>query len=253
MRKSVVFYICALVFSVGAIYFLCFHDEVAYSEGYERQEQEEQLADQYLEFLIQAAETVAEEESKPGTKENEQKQPTMPGWTDNQYLTKDGVTFTPDYAKGYLDCVLEIEKIKLKRGVYGGSWDDIVHNLDVWMVTVAHPDMILGETAYSIYGHNHTAQALSFNRLPELTVGDTFTLTNYTGQYIYEVTEILSLNRNSGRSKYIDNFRNRPVTEITIFTCGRAGEYWNNTRYKDYILVGTMILFVPITELQHVQ
>lgn len=127
-------------------------------------------------------------------------------WSDPNYYTRDGITYTPDYAQGTLLGVLEVEKAGIRRGVYGGSWEAIQHDLDIWMVTEARPDYELGKTHFAIYGHNHTVQDLSFNRLKDVTVGDVFTYTTDTGIWIYDVTRFFADWRELVTQNYIDNF-----------------------------------------------
>ena len=190
-------------------------------EGMERQQTEEALADQYIEDL------------KKNQKET---------WEDTVWYEKDGITYTPAYAKGVIDCVLEIEKIKLRRGVYIGTWEEIHHNLDMWMVTAARPDYVLRETHYVIYGHNHPVQNLSFNRLKDLVVGDTFKLISDKGVLTYEVTEIFADWRENVTKKIVDNME-LPATDCYIVTCGR-----NEHRYKDLVVKGVLVEVGKINE-----
>ena len=95
-------------------------------------------------------------------------------YEDANYYMRDGIVYTPDYAKGTIQCVLEVPTAGIRRGVYTGTWEEINYDLDIWMVTAARPDYTLGETHMCIYGHNHTAQDLSFNRLKDVEVGDAF-------------------------------------------------------------------------------
>ena len=168
---------------------------------------------------------------------------------DDRYYSRDGVTYTPDFAKGTLDCVLEIPSISLKRGVYTGSRAEIEYDLDIWLTTVSCPDIKLGETHYAIYGHNHLVQDLSFNRLKDVRIGDGFTLTKEDRIYAYTVTDIFADWRSSGRKKYATNMNQDPSL-CFIFTCGR--DHWllncQSTRYKDYIVVGTLQSVYSVTE-----
>lgn len=197
-------------------------------EGLKRQQLEEVLADKYIQEL-------KNEETKENSsiKENSQIEE-KEKWEDNNWYVKDGITYTPQYAKGNIDCVLEIEKIRLRRGVYIGTWEDIYHNLDMWMVTSARPDYRLGTTHYVIYGHNHTRQNLSFNRLKDLEIEDTFILISDKGIFHYIVTEIFSDWRENITKKVVDNM-NLTKEYCYIITCGR-----NEHRYKDLVVVGKL-------------
>lgn len=203
---------------------ICFLPSKKDKEGMKRQETEEAIAEQYIEDL------------------KNKKEDSLDSWEDNVWYEKDGITYTPDYAKGVIDCVLEIETIKLRRGVYIGTWEEIYHNLDMWMVTSARPDYVLGETHYAIYGHNHPVQNLSFNRLKDLAIGDTFKLISEKGIYIYEVTNVFSDWRENVTRKVVDNME-LPETDCYIITCGR-----NEHRYKDLVVKGTLVSVKDLNE-----
>ena len=207
--------------------------------------------DQSTEEESKAAEEESEEDSEEESSEEESSSEAETStasripegsWDDPNYYVRNGVTYTPDYAIGELMGVLEIPTAGIRRGAYGGSWEAIVHDLDIWMVTVARPDYILGETHYCIYGHNHTVQDLSFNRLKDVRPKDVYTYTTEDGVYIYDVTRIFADWREQVTWDYVDNFTISP-DKMYIITCGR-GEY----RYKDLVVEGTLRMVVPIDE-----
>ena len=200
------------------IYFLFFSNR----EAFQRQEIEQSLADSYLEELY------GEKDSSAELEKNEEE------WEDNVWYVRDGIHYTPDYAKGFLECVLEIPSVKIRRGVYSGTWEEIQHNLDIWMVTAARPDYELGKTHYCIYGHNHTVQNLSFNRLKDVKKGELFKLTCEKGIFTYKVSEIFALWREVVTEKLVDNF-NLSANECYIITCGRG-----ENRYKDLVVKGIL-------------
>ena len=200
------------------IYFLFFSNR----EAFQRQEIEQSLADSYLEDLY------GEKDSSTELEKNEEE------WEDNVWYVRDGIRYTPDYEKGFLECVLEIPSVKIRRGVYSGTWEEIQHNLDIWMVTAARPDYELGKTHYCIYGHNHTVQNLSFNRLKDVKKGELFKLTCEKGIFIYEVSEIFAWWREEVTEKLVDNF-NLSANECYIITCGRG-----ENRYKDLVVKGIL-------------
>ncbi len=200
------------------IYFLFFSNR----EAFQRQEIEQSLADSYLEDLY------GEKDSSTELEKNEEE------WEDNVWYVRDGIRYTPDYAKGFLEFVLEIPSDKIRRGVYSGTWEEIQHNLDIWMVTAARPDYELGKTHYCIYGHNHTVQNLSFNRLKDVKKGELFKLTCEKGIFIYEVSEIFAWWREEVTEKLVDNF-NLSANECYIITCGRG-----ENRYKDLVVKGIL-------------
>ena len=181
-----------------------------------------------------ASDEAMTEESSEEETETESEAPTSIAYNDVNYYTRDGVTYTPDYARGKIIGVLEVPTAKIRRGIYGGTREDIAHDLDIWMVTEAHPDYVLGDTHFCIYGHNHTVQDLSFNNLKNVKPGDTFTITNEDGVWVYDVTDFFAEWREIVTTDYVDNF-SLPKDKCYIITCGRD-EY----RYKDIVVVGTL-------------
>lgn len=237
------------------VYFLFFKNR----DAYERQEEEQDLADTYIDDLIlkltdpEAYEQrIKEEAAKKASRmaaleesEEESSAEEFPSYDfsdldydDENYYMRDGIVYTPDYAKGTIECVLEVPAAGIRRGVYTGTWDDINYDLDIWMVTAARPDYVLGSTHYCIYGHNHTAQDLSFNRLKDVEVGDYFYLTAESGRYIYLVTNVFAVTRESATSDYVDNFT-ISNDKCYIITCGRDDGV-HNYRYLDLIVEGTL-------------
>ena len=194
--------------------------------AFQRQRTEESLAARYVRDLQSAAKESAETE--------EEREPELPAITDDNWATIGGVTYTPDYARGSIQCVLCIPSVGINRGVYGDSFDDIYYNLDIWMPVPARPDYKLGRTHYVIYGHNHTTQNLSFNRLADVACGDWFTLTSPRGVFTYRVTAVYAEWREAVAREIADNF-SLPKEKCYIVTCGR-GAY----RYRDLVVEGTM-------------
>ena len=170
-------------------------------------------------------------------------------YEDPNYYQRNGVTYTPDYAVGYLFCVLEYPKVGIRRGVYSGDWADIYYDLDLWMATSARPDYELGKTHMAIYGHNHTAQDLSFNNLRVASVGDEFTLYSVDGVYRYEVTRIFADWRSSVSKNYVDNMTISPDV-CYIITCGRDNFLVDgqSSRYKDFVVEGHLKEVLSLTE-----
>ena len=253
----------ALSLFIG-IYMICFSKEAKQTEeGYQRQSEEENIADDYLDFLLEYAqqeESLYESSVEGETGDsNQQGAPELPNLPpkinpdlsmedfqkmieqDPNYLERDGVTYTPDYAKGYLAFVLDIPSAGIKRGVYGGTWDEIYYNLDIWMVTMGRPDYELGKTHMCIYGHNHTAQNLSFNEIDKVKKGDLFYIYANSGYYEYEVTDIAARTREDVTRNLVDNF-SIGSDKCYILTCGR--DYFlvdgKSSRYKDVVVEGTL-------------
>ena len=167
-------------------------------------------------------------------------------YTDDAYYSRDGIVYTPDYAQGVIDCVLEVPSVKIRRGVYTGTWEQIDYDLNIWMVTAARPDYVLGQTHYCIYGHNHTVQNLSFNRLQKVQVGEKFYLTSDTGRYVYNITNVFAVSREDATSDYVNNF-NLGSDKCYLITCGRDDGV-RNFRYLDLIVEGTLEKHMTLEE-----
>lgn len=167
-------------------------------------------------------------------------------YEDENYYTRDGITYTPDYAVGVVDSVLEVPTAGIRRPVYTGTWDEINFDLDIWMVTVARPDYTLGETHYCIYGHNHTVQDLSFNKLQTVQVGEYFYLTAESGRYTYEITNVFAVSRSSATTDYVDNF-GFGADKCFLITCGRDDGV-RNFRYLDLMVEGTLVEHLTLEE-----
>ncbi len=267
--KTIILLFFALICLIMGVYFIFFYNY----DAYQRQATEEELADIFIKELIEQGLEDAESEDEteydysyapdysvvsPSTTDMETASVDDDGvirmgnvydYSDDVYFERNGVTYTPDYAQGKLLFALEFPSCGIRRGVYGGTWDDIYYDLDIWMVTIAHPSMVLGETHISIYGHNHTSQNLSFNNLKSAQIGDKFYLYAYSGVYTYEVTNIFSEWRSSTTTKYVDDFS--ISTDICyIITCGRDNFLIDgqSTRYKDYIVEGHLIGVKSLTE-----
>ena len=204
-------------------------------EAFEETEEESEV-------IEEGKEEESSEEASSDVDSTEAREPAGPVANDPNYYQRDGVTYTPDYAIGELMGVLEVPVAGIKRGAYGGSWEAIVHDLDIWMVTVARPDYVLGETHYCIYGHNHTVQDLSFNRLKDVKPGDVFTYTTQDGVYIYDVTRFFADWREVVDVEYVNNF-DIPADKFYILTCGR-----NEYRYKDIVVEGTLRCVVDLED-----
>lgn len=228
-----------------------------YLRGYGRQHQEEQIAIEYVQAMLEQKEEQKENSFIDWEKVQQRaeelgllpnKETDAAFWADEDpetaesqhwrddiwYSTPEGQIYTPDYAVGTIDCVLYIPTIRLCRGVYTGTWTEIYHDLDYWMVTVARPDYILGETHYCIYGHNTPRLNLSFNRLQSLKAGADFYLLAPSGVYHYQVTGMTGVSREQSK-QYTDDFTRESET-CYLITCGR-GEY----QYLDLIVEGTLV------------
>ena len=247
--------------------------------AYERQETEESFAEDYIQSLIRKEQeteggTEGDEGKKEDTiksayevadgreiaygvtevteggREDDSANVSYPDYEDDRYYVgRDGTMFTPEYAVGSIQCVLEYPACQIRRGVYIGTWEEIQTDLDIWMATAARPDYVPGETHYAIYGHNHTAQNLSFNNLKEAKTGDEFALICDTGAYLYEVTELLVMSREDVTRVLVDDM-NLPAEQCYIITCGRDNFIVNgeSTRYRDFVVKGELKEKMSVTE-----
>ena len=255
------------VFLAGYAGYLYYNPE---SKGVNRQNIEESIAQAYIQELLQAeTQTETQIETQSQTKFDteplkknraidlsEEPETEFPfeakleeadleettQWNDLNYYARNGITDTPEYAMGELLGVLEIDHAGIRRGVYGGSWEAIEHDLDIWMTTAARPDYEIGKTHFAIYGHNHTVQDLSFNRLKDVVPGDVFTYTTDQGVFIYDVTRFFADWREFVTRDYVDNF-SLSADKCYIISCGR-----NEYRYKDIVVEGTLRCVIDLTE-----
>lgn len=226
-----------------------------YLDGYNRQHQEEALAIACLESWIQGS-SAADSDSQNGEQTPQIFTDGQEGlsyleslslpdpdryWTDDVYYERDGICYTPEYAAGTLDCILIIPKIQLCRGIYTGTIEDILHNLEVWMLTVSEPDCILGTTSYCVYGHNTPRLNLSFNRLQSLELQDCFYLVNSQGEYQYRVTNILGVARE--QTQVYTQADADKAQMCYLLTCGRDAY-----RYLDLVIEGTLQQFTPLED-----
>ena len=122
-----------------------------------------------------------------------------------------------DYSK-YVG-VLEIPKIRLKRGFYGmdSKYNDIEHNVTVVggssMPDVANGNLILA-------AHSGTAYISYFARLYQLSVGDEAYVTYGGVKYKYEIVNIY----NVPKIGTITITRNMDRTTLTMITCTKDSE-----------------------------
>lgn len=229
MKKKGLHFFGLLFLLAGIIVSGSFFQKTA--DGYDRIKKEEACVTRFL----REGKAASRRKKEANEKKTDEREVQDENWTDSLYYERDGIVYTPEYAVGYLDCVLEIPSIQLRRAVYRGSWEEIRKNLDVWMLTAARPDYELENTVYCIYGHNHPIQDLSFNRLQQLQIGDRFTLTNQTSILEYEITAVYGKSREDTTRQIVDNFSLSPQ-ECYLITCGR-GKY----RYLDFIVQGTLV------------
>lgn len=202
-----------------------------------RQHIEEHIADEYVNDLLQWEKDKNKNKERISLIPSNETAELEYEYSDDNWVTLDGITYTPDYARGNIQCVLRVPAAGINRGVYGGTFEDIYYNLDIWMVVAARPDYELGKTHYVIYGHNHTTQNLSFNNLKNVCIGDEFTLTCSRGVFVYQVANIYADWRESVAANITDNF-DLPKENCYIITCGRG-----ENRYKDLVIEGNMVDF----------
>lgn len=220
--------ILAVLVGFAAIYCSSIMLESQEMQGIVRQQTEERLAKMYISDVEKAAEKGTRTETVTEYEDSDLE------YTDENYMTIDGTVYTPEYAKGHIDCVLEIPSINLRRGVYTGSMAEVRYDFDIWMTTVGHPEYQLGKTHYAINGHNSLTRDLSFNRLKDVKVGEYFLLTNDKYVFLYDVTDIFADWRPETNRDIINNWT-LPSDKCYVLTCGR-----DENRYKDVVVEGTL-------------
>ena len=126
--------------------------------------------------------------------------------------------YVVDYSK-YLG-VLEIPKIRLKRGFYnvGNRYNDIRYNVTV-VDGSTMPDVVNGNLI--LMAHSGTAYISYFANLWKLEVGDTCFVT-YAGQkYSYQIVDIYEVEKNG----IVRIKRNSERTTLTMITCTKDNDY----------------------------
>lgn len=233
--------------TLSAIVFFFVYPSLKYKEEHDIVEKDEEAVDLFLEDLLAQYEklkheTATQEQTTGATKEEtppsnaqEASQEASQGTTEKAYQIDDFIGFDVDNAwydidaakvvppemLGYIECVIEIPKINLRRNVYNGdSWAEIVNNLDAWQLTAASEQLTFGKTHYTIYGHNLPSQKVAFNRMDELVIGDTIIIISSKGRYEFIVSEITKKTALETQEEYVaDMERERDL--LTIATCGR--------------------------------
>ena len=129
-----------------------------YRQPYHEAERRNKCEDRIIEAYLEQKEN-GNPEDKP-TEENP---------TEYLYSDVDDYTFT-----GSIDCILVIDKINLKKAVIrGNTLSDNDLNLSKYYFVTADLTTALSGN-YIIYGHSSQTYGLSFNRLDEMAVDDTF-------------------------------------------------------------------------------
>ncbi|MCR5743801.1 MAG: hypothetical protein K6F92_08820 [Lachnospiraceae bacterium] len=233
-------------------------------EGYVRQHEEENIADRFIEELMENA---IDEQNTTQSGDETQNRDRIIRFTgaDGQTKTKilpNTPTFvledyssygddfyhslTPEYASGEFKFVLEIPDIGLKRGVYGSEDPaKIEADLAMWMLVLMDTGQELGVTNIAIAGHDSLNEDLSLNRLVDIEtfdyIGEGHNIYIYSceGVYIYQIEEFFDAARAEGRASY-GYTTDLDVSDLYIFTCGRDinqnPSQIKNHRYKDIIV-----------------
>ena len=187
-------------------------------DAYERQAEERDLADTYIDDLIlkltdpEAYEKKVQEEAKEKAERmaRRKQQENAKGWDD-------------------------IEKSSESAGE------------DESAPTYDFSDLDYEDANYYMRdGIVYTAQDLSFNRLKDVEVGDAFYLTAESGRYTYRVTNVFAVSRDEATRNYVDNF-SIGSDKCYIITCGRDDGV-KNYRYLDLIVEGTLEEQMPLLE-----
>lgn len=159
---------------------------------------------------------------------------------DSLWYLDEGLDFTPDYGEGVVLGVLEVPSAGICRPVYAGDWDVLEWDLGRWMVTAARPDYIPSRTHLCIQCRSlGKTTGLGFSGLPDLALGEGFSLTCESGRYEYRITNIFAVSEETAASWYVDDFY-LPMTMCYLITGGRNGE--------NILVEGTLERVTPIQE-----
>lgn len=199
-------------------------DDWELSAGKERQMKEENFAAAYIHRLCKAS--AADKQKNPQTAKQQ--------WSEEAERIH-----APEYAKGFVQCILTVPSAQINRPVYAGTWEEIEYNLNLWLTVAARPDYSIGKTHYVIYGHNHAQRDVSFHNLQQsVQTGDKFALTVPSGTRVYEVADLYPLSRDAA-AKLADDF-SIDGDRCYIVTCGR-----NEFRYLDFVVEGILMKTLP--------
>lgn len=142
-------------------------------------------------------------------------------YTDNKIFGK----YSEKYAKGKIDCVVEIPVIEFRQCIFTGTREQIKHDLGVWLPVTAMTGYTLGETRYCIYMHNPTNQSIQISKAQDgLKKNDYIVVTKGLNVYLYSVTDIRGEDRFEAAKKYVEN-ENVGPEKLYLFTCAKGK--WN--------------------------
>ena len=134
-------------------------------------------------------------------------------------------TEEPEYS-----LILEVPKIKLKRGIYDidNKYNDISYNIAI-MDTSKMPDVI--NSNLILAAHNGSSDVSFFKDLEKLEVGDIVNVYYQGYKYIYEVDNYYEVDKTG----YVNIHRNKTKNTITLITCK------NDSDDKQIVYIGYLI------------
>lgn len=110
--------------------------------------------------------------------------------------------------------VLEIPKIKLKRGIYAKNSKQNNVNKNIYLLKESSmPDEEKGN--FILAGHSGTSYISYFKNLPKLSIGDISYVYYNGGRFQYKLVNSYEINKN-GKANII---RNGEKTVMTLITC----------------------------------
>ncbi|MCL2461214.1 MAG: class D sortase [Defluviitaleaceae bacterium] len=122
------------------------------------------------------------------------------------------VSFDAQYVLDHMEGIITINKISLKAPILTGATAD---NLNISICSVTDTGK-MGQTGnYVLAGHKSRVYGRQFNRLLEVTKGDTVVVENKRYIYSYVVTDVFSVT--PGDTWVLDQVTDKKV--ITLITC----------------------------------
>ena len=159
-----------------------------YREAEKQNDYEENLIDQYLDENADELHPNAEKE-REASDEN----------VSYQFSDVESYNF-----RGYVDSVLVIDKINLKKAIIrGNEMEDNDYNLERYYFVTADLTTTL-DGNYIIYGHSSQTYGHSFNRLDEMEIGDQFYILQKGKKYEYTVEAVDRVLRGESRPYFPD-------------------------------------------------
>lgn len=127
---------------------------------------------------------------------------------------------------GEIDAIVIIDKINMKYPIISGG--DMDYNLSKYFFVTGKSDMTYGTGDYVILGHQSRVYGHSFNRLEEVTLGDTITIMKNNVYYNYDVIYVGTITDMNEVTYNKDGI----TDNIILLTCVKS-----KSKNKPYIIV----------------